>query len=93
MVCLRNIAYNKDKSRKETRKKMGKAKIFIRERRKVTQGEKKPRYSVVGIAGTDLKIYAKHIRKMEIDQMAAAIGAEVICLESGKEEADVEVDE
>ena len=72
---------------------MGTAKIFIRERRKVIQGEKKPRYSVVGIAGTDLKIHAKHIRKKEIDQIAAAIGAEVICLEPGKEEADVEVDE
>ena len=34
---------------------MGNAKIFIRERRKVSEGEKKPRYSVVGVAGTDLK--------------------------------------
>ena len=47
---------------------MGNAKIFIRERRKVSEGEKKPRYSVVGVAGTDLKIHVKHIRKSEIDQ-------------------------
>lgn len=72
---------------------MGNAKIFVRERRKVSEGEKKPRYSVVGVAGTDLKIYAKHIRKMEIDQIAAAIGAEIVFLDAGKEEADVEVDD
>lgn len=72
---------------------MGNAKIFVRERRKVSEGEKKPRYSVVGVAGTDLKVYAKHIRKMEIDQIAAAIGAEIVFLDAGKEEADVEVDD
>lgn len=48
---------------------MGNAKIFIGERRKVGEGEKKLRYPVVGVAGTDLRIHAQHIRKMEIDQI------------------------
>jgi hypothetical protein len=72
---------------------MGNAKIFIRERRKVSEGEKKPRYSVVGVAGTDLKIHVKHIRKSEIDQIAAALGAEIVFLTAGKDEAEVEVDD
>ncbi|HHV16493.1 MAG TPA: hypothetical protein GXX58_07975 [Gelria sp.] len=71
---------------------MGNAKIFVRERRKVSEGEKKPRYSIVGVAGTDLKIYAKHIRKAEIDQIAATLGAEIVFLNAGKE-AEVEVDD
>ena len=72
---------------------MGNAKIFIRERRKVSEGEKKPRYSVVGVARTDLKIHVKHIRKSEIDQIAAALGAEIVFLNAGKDEAEVEVDD
>jgi hypothetical protein len=67
-------------------------KIFVRERRKVTEGEKKPRFVVVGSAGTDLKIFTKHIRKMEIEEIAKQIGAELIILEAGQEEEDIEED-
>lgn len=66
-------------------------KIFVRERRKIEEGEKKPRYAIVGVVGTDLKIYARHIRKMEIDQIASAIGAEIVYLKAGKD--DEEIDE
>jgi hypothetical protein len=69
---------------------MAGGKIFLRERRKITEGEKKPRFVVVGSAGTDLKIFTKHIRKMEIEEIAKQIGAELIILEAGKEEEDVE---
>lgn len=48
---------------------MGNAKIFIGERRKVGEGEKKPRYPVVGVAGTDLKIHAQHIRKWRLTRL------------------------
>ncbi len=65
---------------------MGKAKIFVRERRKVEQGEKKSRFSVVGVSGTDLKIYSNHIRKMELEQIAREIEGEVIYLKAGKNE-------
>ena len=71
---------------------MAQGKIFVRERRKVTEGEKKPRYVVVGSAGTDLKIFTKHIRKMEIEEIAKQIGAELIILQAGQEEEDVEED-
>lgn len=35
---------------------MADGKIFVRERRQITEGEKMPRFVVVGAAGTDLKI-------------------------------------
>ncbi|MDD4170967.1 MAG: hypothetical protein PHQ94_01875 [Syntrophomonas sp.] len=71
---------------------MAEGKIFVRERRKISEGEKKPRFVVVGAAGTDLKIYAKHIRKMEIEQIAQMIGAELVILEAGKDDEDFDDD-
>ncbi|MDD4775498.1 MAG: hypothetical protein PHG75_03225 [Syntrophomonas sp.] len=68
-------------------------KIFIRERREVAQGEKKPRFVVVGTAGADLKIFTKHLRKMEIEQIAQMIGAELIILDAGKDDEEAEVGE
>ena len=61
------------------------AKIFVRERRKIEKGEKKPRFRVLGVSGADLKIYVKHIRKKELDQLSEATGAEVVYLKAGKE--------
>jgi len=69
---------------------MADGKIFVRERRKITEGEKKPRFVVVGAAGTDLKIFTKHIRKMEIEQIAQMIGAELVILEAGKDDDDID---
>jgi hypothetical protein len=68
-------------------------KIFYRERRKVGEGEKKPRYQLVAAAGIDLKIYGIHMRKAELEQIAEAIGAELVLLKSGarKEGEDVSV--
>ena len=54
------------------------SKIFVRERRKGEKGEKKPRFRVLGVSGGDLKIYVKHIRKQELEQVADAVGAEVV---------------
>ena len=53
-------------------------KIFYRERRKVDDGEKKPRCTLVAVAGVDLKIHVKHLRKSELEQIAQAVGAELI---------------
>ena len=66
------------------------ATIFVRERRKVEKGEKKPRFRVVGVQGTDLKIYVEHIRKKELDQIVEASGANVVYLKAGKEEEGTE---
>jgi hypothetical protein len=62
------------------------SKIFVRERRKVEKGEKKPRFRVVGVSGGDLKIYTRHVRKKELEHIAGATGAEVVYLKAGKEE-------
>ena len=62
------------------------ATIFVRERRKVEKGEKKPRFRIVGVSGGDIKIYAQHMRKKELDQLAEATGASVLVLTAGKAE-------
>lgn len=55
-------------------------KIFVRERRKVEKGEKKPRFRVVGVSGPDIKLYIEHIRKSELDQLSTETGAQVVYL-------------
>jgi hypothetical protein len=62
--------------------------IFVRERRKIETGEKKPRYRVVGVHDVNLRIYVEHIRKRELDQLAEAAGANVVILKAGKEEKE-----
>ena len=57
------------------------SKIFIRERRKIEKGEKKPRFRVVGVGGNDLKIYVKHMRKNELKQIATETGADIVYLD------------
>jgi hypothetical protein len=61
-------------------------KIFVRERRKVEKGEKKPRFRVVGVSGSDVKIYVRHARKKELDQIHTETGAEIVYLDAGKGE-------
>lgn len=56
-------------------------KIFIRQRRKIEKGEKKPRMRVVGVSGSNLKIYTDHIRKQELEQIAAESGAQLVYLD------------
>ncbi len=63
-------------------------KIFVRERRKVEKGEKKPRFRVVGVSGSDLKLYARHIRKKELEQIAGESGAQVVYLDAGQGQKD-----
>jgi len=61
-------------------------KIFYRERRKVSDGEKKPRFRVVGVADCNLKVYTDHLRQSELAHMAEATGAELVALRKGKRE-------
>lgn len=53
-------------------------KIFYRERRKVGKEEKKPRFKMVAVADVDLTVYANHLRKQELEQIAESIGAELV---------------
>ncbi len=63
------------------------AKIFVRERRKIDKGEKKPRFRVVGVSGGDVKIYDKHMRKKELEEISKETGADVVYLKNHKDEA------
>jgi hypothetical protein len=56
------------------------SKIYVRERRKMQKGEKKPRFRLVGVSGGDIKIYSKHIRKTELDAIAKETGAQIVHL-------------
>jgi hypothetical protein len=67
-------------------------KIFYRERRKVGEGEKKPRFKLVAVAGVDMKVYGKHLRKKELEQIAEAVGAELVLLKHGEREVDEDVE-
>jgi hypothetical protein len=72
-------------------------KIFYRERGKVGKGEKKPRFRLVAVANLDMKVYGKHLRKSELEQIAKAVGAKLILLKGGegkhKRREDVEIEE
>jgi hypothetical protein len=71
-------------------------KIFYRERGKVGKGEKKPRFRLVAVASLDMKVYGKHLRKSELEQIAKAVGAKLILLKGGegkhKGEEEIEVE-
>jgi len=67
-------------------------KIFYRERRKIGEGEKKPRFSLVAVSGIDLTVYSKHLRKKELDQIAAQVGAELVLLKRSEKADDEEVE-
>ena len=68
-------------------------KIFYRERSKVGEDKKQPRFKLVAIAGMDMKFYGKHLRKTELEQVAAAVGAELVLLAKGdKKQKDDEVE-
>ncbi|NLW82225.1 MAG: hypothetical protein GXY42_11210 [Desulfovibrionales bacterium] len=58
--------------------------IFVRERRKVEKGEKRPRFRVVGTIG-DIRIVAEHMRKCELDEIAKVSGTQVVFLSSDGE--------
>ena len=62
------------------------AKIFFRERNKISSGDAQPRFAVVGAQGTDMTFFQYHLRKGELDAIAQAIGAELVELPRGKGE-------
>jgi hypothetical protein len=68
-------------------------KIFYRERKKVGEKEKKPRFKLVAIAGVDITFYSEHLRKKELEQIAAAVDAELVLLKAGKEGKESDEDD
>jgi hypothetical protein len=57
--------------------------IFYRERQKVKDGSKTPRFRIAAVAGVDLKVYADHLRMNELKQLADATGSELVELTGG----------
>jgi hypothetical protein len=53
-------------------------KIFYRERTQASEGDKVPRFNLVAVADVDLKIHVTHMRKAELEQIAKAVGAELV---------------
>jgi hypothetical protein len=71
-------------------------KIFYRERQKIGKKERKPRFKLVAVAGMDMKIYADHLRKKDLEDIAKAVGAELVLLKGGEKggsEKEVEVED
>jgi hypothetical protein len=62
------------------------AKIFVRERRHVGQGDSRPRFAIVGVEGSDLKFFKSKVRQAELETIAQTIGAEVVMLPRGSGE-------
>jgi len=56
-------------------------KIYVRERRKVEKGEEQPRFQVVAVMGEELHLYAGHLRKTELEQIAKDVGGDIVYLE------------
>jgi len=56
-------------------------KIYVRERQKVGEGVRQPMYRFVAVTGGQVQIEAIHFRKIEIEQIAKDVGAEVVYLE------------
>ena len=68
-------------------------KIFYRERQKIGEGKRQPRFKLVAVAGVDLKVYGKDLRRSELDQIASAVGAELVLLSHGDKKYKEEDDE
>lgn len=62
------------------------AKIFYRERRKVQDGEKKPRFRVMAVLDCKLKVYADHFRLSELEHIAQEANAELVLLRKGRKD-------
>ncbi len=55
--------------------------IYVRERQKVGEGVKQPKYRILAVTGEDVTIEATHFRKMEIEQIAKDVGANIVYFE------------
>jgi hypothetical protein len=56
-------------------------KIYVRERIKIGEGVRQPRFIILAVSGGDLKVYAHHFRKTELEQIASDCGADLVYLE------------
>ena len=69
-------------------------KIFYRQRTKILDGAKQPRYILVAVADLNLQVYGQHLRMCELKFIAESVGAELVALPRGpkhEEEGEEEV--
>lgn len=59
-------------------------KIFYRERSKMKDGAKQPRYRLMAVADVDFKVYGQHLRMCELKAIAESVGAELVALPRGQ---------
>ncbi len=64
------------------------SKIFVRERSKIGVGAGQPRFRIVAAFEADLKVYVPHLRRDELEQLAAETGAQVVYLKRGAQEGE-----
>jgi hypothetical protein len=64
---------------------MNKAKIFVRERSRIIEKGKKPRFRIVAVLDSNLSIKANHFRKKELEEIALAANAEMIYLQDSQD--------
>ncbi len=60
------------------------AKIFYRQRLKSRRGQQNPRFRVIAASDVDLKIFADHFRKKELQQLAKETKAKLVELKPDK---------
>ena len=66
------------------------SKIFVRERRQIGAGAGQPRFRIVASEGLDMRVYVPHMRRVELEELAAATGAEILYLVRGDQEGEPE---
>ncbi|MCX6028797.1 MAG: hypothetical protein NT169_05790 [Chloroflexi bacterium] len=64
------------------------SKLFVRERRQIGAGAGQPRFRIVASEGLDMRVYVPHMRRVELEQLAAAAGAEIVYLARGDQEGE-----
>ena len=65
-------------------------KIFYRERHKVQKEMKQPRFRVVAVSGVDVKFFATHVRKGELEALAKMVDAELVRLQDPHDGSEAE---
>ena len=68
-------------------------KIFYRQRTKMQDGARQPRYILVAVADLNLKVYGQHLRMSEMKFIAESVGAELIALPRGPKHGEEEEEE
>lgn len=61
------------------------SKIFVRNRHHVGQGAGRPRFAIVAVQGSDLKVYKNRVRRSELEKIALELSAEIVYLPRGEE--------